>query len=76
MGRRVATTYGAGEAGTNFYAFRDVQDVDARKHRYRAMLSALPLDAAQQDLVVEEAMTGFDFARRMFETLGAEHPSE
>lgn len=76
MGKRVATTYGAGEAGTNFYAFPDVPDLDARKHQYRAMLTALPLDAAQQDMVVQEAIAGFDYARQMFETLDREHPSE
>lgn len=76
MGKRVATTYGAGDAGTNFYAFREVADLDARKHQYRAMLTGLPLDAAQQDLVVQEAIAGFDYARQIFETLDAEHPSE
>lgn len=76
MGKRVATTYEAGEAGTNFYAFRDVADIDGRKHQYRAMLTALPLDAAQQDLVVQEANAGFDYARQIFETLDREHPSE
>ncbi len=76
MGKRVATRYDAGEAGTNFYAFPGIGDIDARKHQYRGMLAALPLDAAQQDLVVQEAITGFDFARAIFETLDREHPSE
>jgi heme oxygenase (biliverdin-producing, ferredoxin) len=76
IGKRVAATYDAGDAGTNFYAFREVPDVDARKHQYRAMLAGLPLDAAGQELVVREAITGFDYARQMFETLDAAHPSE
>lgn len=69
MGKRVATTYDAGTAGTNFYAFTDVADVDARKNAYRGALTALPLDADGQDLVVTEAIVGFEFARRMFEEL-------
>lgn len=76
MGKRVATRYDAGDAGTNFYSFPGIGDIDARKHQYRGMLAALPLDAAQQDLVVQEAITGFDFAREIFETLDREHPSE
>src|SRR4029077_19037970 len=36
MGRSVAKTYEAGDAGTNFYNFRDVGDVNARKNAYRA----------------------------------------
>ncbi len=74
MGKRVAVAYEAGEAGTNFYAFHAVPDVDARKHQYRAVLTALPLAAGEQDLVVNEAIAGFDFARRIFEELDAKHP--
>lgn len=75
MGKRIATSYEAGEAGTNFYAFHAVPDVDARKHQYRAVLSALPLSADEQDLVVNEAIAGFEYARRIFEELDAKHPS-
>ena len=74
MGKRVAAAYEAGEAGTNFYAFHAVPDVDARKHQYRAVLTALPLAAGEQDLVVNEAIAGFDYARRIFEELDAKHP--
>ena len=38
------------------------------------LLTALPLAAGEQDLVVNEAIAGFDYARRIFEELDARHP--
>lgn len=75
MGRSVAKTYDAGEAGTNFYNFKDVADMNGRKNAYRAVLSALPLTPKEQDEVVQEAITGFDYARRMFEDLDKAYPT-
>ena len=75
MGRSVAKTYEAGEAGTNFYNFREVSDVNGRKNTYRAALTALPLSAKEQDEVVQEAIVGFDYAKRMFEDLDRAYPS-
>lgn len=75
MGRSVAKTYEAGEAGTNFYNFRDVSDVNGRKNTYRAALTALPLSAKEQDEVVQEAIVGFDYAKRMFEDLDKAYPT-
>ena len=75
MGRSVAKTYEAGEAGTNFYNFNGVADVNGRKNAYRAVLSALPLTPKEQDEVVQEAIAGFDYARRMFEDLDKAYPT-
>jgi len=75
MGRSVAKTYEAGEAGTNFYNFRDVTDVNGRKNTYRAALSALPLTPKEEDAVVGEAIAGFDYAKRMFEDLDKAYPT-
>ncbi len=75
MGRSVAKTYEAGEAGTNFYSFKGVSDVNARKNSYRAALTALPLTPKEQDGVVQEAIAGFDFAKRMFEDLDKAYPT-
>ena len=75
MGRSVAKTYEAGEAGTNFYNFRDVADVNGRKNAYRAALTALPLTPKEQDEVVGEAIAGFDYAKRMFEDLDKAYPT-
>jgi heme oxygenase (biliverdin-producing, ferredoxin) len=75
MGRGVAKTYDVGEAGTNFYNFREVSDVNGRKNTYRAALSALPLDAKGQDEIVAEAITGFEYARLMFEDLDKAYPT-
>ena len=75
MGRSVAKTYEAGEAGTNFYNFKDVADVNGRKNAYRAALTALPLSQKEQDEVVNEAIAGFDYAKRMFEDLDKAYPT-
>ena len=75
MGRSVAKTYEAGEAGTNFYNFKAVSDVNGRKNTYRAALTALPLSAKEQDAVVQEAIAGFDYAKRMFEDLDRAYPT-
>lgn len=75
MGRSVAKVYNAGEAGTNFYNFRDVADVNGRKNTYRAALSSLPLSPAEEDMVVEEAISGFEYARKMFEDLDQAYPT-
>ncbi len=75
MGRSVAKTYEAGEAGTNFYNFKDVADVNGRKNTYRAALSSLPLSPKEQDEVVQEAVAGFDYAKRMFEDLDKAYPT-
>ena len=75
MGRSVAKTYEAGEAGTNFYNFREISDVNGRKNTYRAALTALPLSAKEQDEVVQEAIIGFDYAKRMFEDLDKAYPT-
>ncbi len=75
MGRGVAKTYDVGEAGTNFYKFRDVTDLNGRKNTYRAALSALPLDARGQDDVVAEAIAGFEYARLIFEDLDKAYPT-
>jgi heme oxygenase len=75
MARSVAKTYEAGEAGTNFYAFRDVADLNARKHEYRAVLTALPVNAAEQDAIVQEAIRGFDYASKMFADLDKAYPT-
>ena len=75
MGRSVAKTYEAGEAGTNFYNFKAVADVNGRKNTYRAALTALPLSAKEQDAVVQEAIAGFDYAKRMFEDLDKAYPT-
>ena len=58
MGRSVAKTYDAGEAGTNFYNFKDVADVNGRKNAYRAVLTALPLTPKEQDEVVQRGDRG------------------
>ena len=75
MGRSVAKTYEAAEAGTNFYNFKAVSDVNVRKNAYRAALTALPLSAKEQDAVVQEAIAGFDYAKRMFEDLDKAYPT-
>ena len=75
MGRSVAKTYAAGEAGTNFYNFKKVSDVNGRKNTYRAALTALPLTPKEQDEVVQEAIAGFDYAKRMFEDLDKAYPT-
>jgi len=75
MGRSVAKTYEAGEAGTNFYNFRGVTDINGRKNTYRAALSALPLAPGEEDAVVNEAIAGFDYAKRMFEDLDKAYPT-
>ena len=75
MGRSVAKTYEAGEAGTNFYSFKNVADVNGRKNTYRAALTALPLTPKEQDDVVGEAIAGFDYAKRMFEDLDRAYPT-
>ena len=74
IGPRVAALYDVGEAGTNFYAFREVTDIGARKQAYRAALSALPLSPAETDTFVGEARLGFEFARRIFEALDQTFP--
>ncbi len=76
MGKRVGVSYDAGDAGTNFYAFHAVPDLEARKHAYRAALTALPLTAGEQDRVVNEAIAGFDYARRIFEELDREFSTD
>ena len=75
MGRSVAKVYQAGEAGTNFYNFKGISDLNGRKNTYRAALTALPLSAKEQDEVVQEAIAGFDYAKRMFEDLDKAYPT-
>lgn len=58
-----------GPRATAFYEFPEIPDPDAFKHAYRAALDALPLDHAQADRVVGEALVAFELNAQLFEAL-------
>ena len=58
-------------AGTAFYVFGHDSGVEALKNQLRAALDALPIDAAEGDAIVAEAIAAFALHARLFEELEA-----
>jgi heme oxygenase len=71
--RVVARTYGLGAEGTSFYEFGDDAEVLVHRAAFRAALAALPVSAADADLIVAEARWAFAQHQQLFEQLQARH---
>lgn len=70
LARLVREHFGLGGAdGTRFYDFGDDDRVRALRDDLRAQLASLPLDAAQADEVVAEAVWAFEAHCRIFEQI-------
>lgn len=59
--------------GLDFYAFREIADLDAYKRELRACLDALPVDATTAAAIVDEARRAFTDTASIFAALA---PSE
>lgn len=58
--KAAARTFGLeNDAGLAFYLFPEIESIKDFKDLYRSRLNGLPLDAAAQDAVVQEAMLAF-----------------
>lgn len=58
-----------GVPGTRFYDFGSAANVQRLRATFRQRLAALPLAAAEQQAVIDEACWGFEQHRRIFEQL-------
>ncbi|MBX3638371.1 MAG: biliverdin-producing heme oxygenase, partial [Rubrivivax sp.] len=58
-----------GVLGTRFYDFGGAVHVQRLRTAFRQRLAALPLAAAEQQAVIDEACWGFEQHRRIFEQL-------
>ncbi|TWG14047.1 heme oxygenase (biliverdin-producing) [Actinoplanes teichomyceticus] len=76
VGRRVAATYGLGEAGTAFYRFDGIDDPRAYRTAYRARLDALDLPDGELDTVIDEARLAFALNTAIFQELGRAYPED
>lgn len=71
--RRVGLALGlAGDTGLAFYAFGPDEGLPALRAALRQALGSLPLSAAQQQAVVDEARWGFKQHIRLFDELAAQ----
>lgn len=60
MGRTAQKSLGLdSDEGLSFYRFDGIADVDAFKTAFRAKLDAMPISAAEQERVIEEARLSF-----------------
>ncbi|MFC7220035.1 heme oxygenase (biliverdin-producing) [Streptomyces polyrhachis] len=60
----------SGGDGVRFYVFERIANPAAYKRDYRKLLDALPLDAAQEERVIEECRAAFALNTAVFEELG------
>ena len=73
IGRRVkANLDRAGDSGVRFYVFESIPDAGAFKRAYRDGLDALPLDAAEQAAVIEEAVLAYELNTALLADLDAD----
>ncbi len=69
VARLYALPAGDTAPGTRFYDFGDTPQVLLQRQQLRRALGSLPLDAAQQDAAVAEAMWAFTQHQHLFEEL-------
>ncbi|MEU6818424.1 biliverdin-producing heme oxygenase [Streptomyces sp. NPDC046860] len=61
--------------GVRFYVFEEIANPAAFKRRYRTLLDALPVGAAERERVVEECRTAFALNSAVFADLGSLFPA-
>ncbi|NLV78900.1 MAG: biliverdin-producing heme oxygenase [Rhodococcus sp.] len=70
--RMLERAYGYERDGLRFYIFDEIPKPKPFKDDYRAKLDAAPLDADQQQAVIDEANLVFGLNRALFTDLGAD----
>ena len=61
----------SGDAGTEFYVFRDIANEKDFKNMYREALDLIPLNDYQVNLIISEANVAFSLNMKMFQELNS-----